>query len=87
MTTSVKEVGNYKRLAASAPIVGNGGTVLEFICTTSGTLQITEGSTGAGNDIVSQIAVTAGVVYPLGIICPLGAYAVLGGGAVGTFIS
>lgn len=86
MPSQVKEVGNYKRMTASGGIVGVGGTVLEFICTTAGTLQITEGVVPAGADIVSQIAVAAGTVYPLGLLCPAGAYAVLGGGAIGTFV-
>jgi hypothetical protein len=86
MANNVKEVGAYKRMIASGGIVGVGGTVLAFICTTTGTLQLTEGTVGGGADIVSQIAVNAGTVYPLGFVCPAGAYAVLGGGAIGTFV-
>lgn len=86
MATEVKELGQYKRMAASGAVAPAGGSLLEFICTTAGTLQITEGIVGGGADIVSQIAVTAGAIYPLGFRCPAGAYAVLGGGAIGTFI-
>jgi hypothetical protein len=86
MAGEVKELGQYKRMAASGNVVLAGGTLLEFICTTSGTLQLTEGIIAGGADIVSQIPVTAGVVYPFGIRCPLGVWAVLGGGAIGTFV-
>lgn len=85
MPAAVNEVGPYKHMAASGAIVGAGGAILQFLCTTAGTLQITEGTIAGGADIVSQISVVAGTPYPLGMLCPLGAYAVLGGGAVGTF--
>lgn len=86
MGNEVKEIGQYKRFAASGNVVGVGGTLLEFICTTTGTLQLTEGIIAGGADIVSQIPVTAGTVYPFGFRCPLGVWAVLAGGAIGTFV-
>jgi hypothetical protein len=82
----VQELGRYKRMTASGQIVPRNGSVLAFLCTTAGTLQITEGVEPGGSDIVSSLTMTAGTFYPLGFEAPLGAYAVLGGSAVGTFI-
>lgn len=82
----VQEVGDHKRMAASGTIVSSGGIVLGFLCTTAGTLQITEGIAAGGSDIVSSLTLAAGAFIPLGFACPNGAYAVLGGGCVGTFI-
>jgi hypothetical protein len=86
MAGEVKEVGAYSRLTASGLVVAAGGTLLSFICTTAGTLKISEKTDGSGPDIVSQISVSAGVVYPFGFRCPNAAYATLGGGAAGTFV-
>jgi hypothetical protein len=86
MAAEFKEIGLSKRLAASGAIVPVGGTLLKFICTTTGTLQITEGVTAGGADMVSSMPVAAGSIYLFGFRCPLGAWAVLAGGAIGTFV-
>ena len=83
----LKDVGQYKRVTASGAIVPVGGTLLRFICTTAGTLQITEGVVPAGNDIVSVMTLAANAVVIFHMDCPLGAYAVVGGGLVGTFVA
>jgi hypothetical protein len=82
----IKDIGQYKRLAANGAVVPVGGSLLRFVCTTAGTLQLTEGIIAGGADIVSTMAVAAGTVYVFGIDCPLGAYATLAGGAIGTFV-
>jgi hypothetical protein len=81
----VREVWKPKRLAASGMIVERGRFMGGFFCTTSGTLQITDGETSGGSDVVSSFSVTAGTYYPLPFYGQNGLYAVLGGGAVGTF--
>lgn len=82
----LKDIGQYKPLAASGAIVPLGGTLLRFICSTAGTLQITDGILAGGNTILASTAVAAGSVIVFGMDCPAGAWAVLGGGATGTFI-
>lgn len=82
----VKDLGQYKRLAASGAVAPVNGTLLRFICTTAGTLQLTEGIVAGGADIVSSFAVAAGSIYAFNLRCPLGAWAVLAGGAIGTFV-
>lgn len=82
----IKDLGQYKALAASGAIAPVGGSVLRFICSTAGTLQITEGILAGGATIVASMPVAAGSVYPLLFDAPAGAWAVLGGGATGTFV-
>jgi hypothetical protein len=81
----VREVYSPLRLSASGTICQERGLIGGFLCTTSGTLQITDGVNAGGADIISSIPVSAGVYYPLGIRCKNGAWAVLGTGAIGTF--
>lgn len=81
----VREIWKPRRLAASGMAVERNRSMGGFFCTTAGTLQITDGETSGGADLVSQFAVTAGNWYPLPFATQNGAYAVLGGGAVGTF--
>jgi hypothetical protein len=81
----VREVYTPYRMAASGVICGFRGCIGGFLCTTSGTLQITDGMTAGGPDVLSSISVTAGTYYPLGFRCHNGAWAVLGTGAIGTF--
>lgn len=70
------------------PLAASGGAVCQgiggFFCTTSGTLQVTAGSTPGGAVIVDAFAVAVGVYYPLPFACPPGCYFVLTGGAKGT---
>ena len=80
----VREVYTPKRMTASGTLVSHRGEIGGFFCTTSGTLQITDGTDPGGADILSSISVTAGTYYPLGFRCINGAYAVLTT-AVGTF--
>lgn len=82
----VLEVYRPKRMTASGQLTSPGGVVGGFICTTTGTIQITVGEASGGADIVSTMAVTAAVYYPLGFFCETGAYAVLASGAAGTFL-
>lgn len=84
MATRVKEVWTYKRMAASGQLAPRGGKVAGFFCTTAGTLQITEGETSGGDDIVSSFSVAAGTWYPFPFDLPEGAWAVMTG-CVGTF--
>lgn len=87
MSKGLRDIGQYKRVAASGNIVGVGGQLLRFICTTAGTLQITEGIIAGGADILSAIPVAQGTVLILNIDCPLGAWAVMTGGLIGTFVA
>jgi hypothetical protein len=83
----LKDVGQYKRLAANAnaAVAPVQGSLLRFICSVAGTLQVTEGVLAGGADIISTMPVAAGTIYPFQLDCPLGAWAVLAGGAAGTF--
>jgi hypothetical protein len=82
----MKDIGQYKALGASGAIAPVGGSVLRFICSTAGTLTITEGIVGGGATIVASMPVAAGSVYPMLFDCPAGAFATLAGGATGTFV-
>lgn len=89
MTNRVQEsFGNYVAVGANAAgtliASGEGAVALGgFVCSTSGTLTLTEGS---GGSILASTPVTAGVVLPLPVPCPKGCIYQLGGGASGTFL-
>lgn len=85
MAMQVQEIFRHKLMTASGTLVGINGNVGGFLCTTSGTLQITSGIASGGSDIVKAFDVTEGSWYPIPFKFPNGAYAVLGGGAEGTF--
>lgn len=80
----VQELFVYKRLsAASTTLFGRntGGALSGFLCTTAGTLQITDADSA---DIVSSLSLTAGQFVNFPCTCPNGATVALGGGCVGT---
>lgn len=86
MPANVEEVYGYKQMAATGAVIGgNGGSMGGFLCTTSGTLALTE--TVGGATIVAAVAVTAGTFYPIpAVIAPgVGMTATLTGSAAGTF--
>lgn len=58
-----------------------------FLCSTSGTAKIGQGVTGAGADIVTPFAVTAGVFYPIPATVGVTSAFVLTGGASGTLFA
>jgi hypothetical protein len=60
----VVETYRYKRMTATGKIVSEGGSLGGFLCTTGGTVQITEGEVTGGADIVSSLTVVAGTFYP-----------------------
>jgi hypothetical protein len=82
--SDMTHVGQFKAMAASGAVVAPGGTMLRFICSTAGTLQLTE--TNGGATILAVTAVAAGQVITLGLRCPNGCTATLAGGATGTFV-
>lgn len=78
----VQELFDYKRMTASGPLFVGNGQLGGFLCTTAGSVQVTE--TG-GTDIVSTIAVTVGQYVSMPFSCGAGASCVLSGGCIGTF--
>ena len=79
MSSKVKEVWMPKPMTASGAITSRQGKIGGFLCTssTSGTVQISAGEDGSGDDIVAEMSVTAGTYYPMPFYCADGAYAVL----------
>jgi hypothetical protein len=85
MSAKVQNAGTYKQMSASGILVPRGGLVERFICTTNGTVTLTEGNVAGGTSILAALTVVAGTTYNFGFRCPNGAYATLSS-AVGTFV-
>lgn len=83
----MKTLFKYKPMSASGTITKNDAAskIGFFLCTTGGTLAISEGEASGGATIVASLTLTAGQRVELMINTPLGAYATLGSGCVGTF--
>lgn len=84
----VQEVFGYKQMAVSGVLLSTaGGRLGGFLCTTAGTVKISEGIAGAGATVVDTTAVAAGTFLPMPFGFPPGTavYATLAGGATGTF--
>lgn len=66
----------------------NGGTIGGYWCTTSGSIKLTQNTSG-GATIVDTVAVTAGTFYPIPLAVPpgMGVYLTQTGGAAGTFFA
>lgn len=79
MAQHVKELWRYKPMTASGELVPRDGKVGGFVCSTStsGTIEITEGTTSGGASILASTVVTAGQFIELGYLLPKGAYATL----------
>lgn len=80
----VREVWSPLKLAASGTCCPVGGSLGGFLCTTAGTLAISEGVDSGGNEIVEAFDVAEGSYYPLPFKMDRGGYATLSS-AKGTF--
>lgn len=67
--------------AASTVLFAGAGLLGGFLCTTSGTVTVQDGT---GADIVSAIAVTPGQFVSMPFACGKGATILLTGGCIGT---
>jgi hypothetical protein len=73
------------RLTISGQVKSGAGTLGGFLCTTTGTVTLYDGTDATGTAMVSSFPVTAGVFHPAPFSFGTGLYATLGGGAAGTF--
>lgn len=85
MADLIKENWKAKPMAASGELAPLNGKLGGFFCCTDGTVEITEGVTSGGSDIVAEFPVVGGTWYRLPFDLLNGAYVTLGGGATGTF--
>lgn len=83
MLNPVTEAYTPKALAATGAVFSGPGGLIGFLCTTAGTLQVSDGS--GGTSIIEVFDVAEGGWYPMPFTFVNGAYATLGGGAQGTF--
>lgn len=89
MSAKVEESYGYQVFAANATGAithGSEGALGGFLCSTSGTLTLTE--TVGGATVVASMPVTAGIFHSMPFLVPRAAASftvVLGGGASGTF--
>lgn len=82
-----KSLFRAKYMTASGTVCpgGSSGKIGYFICTTGGTLVLTDGIAAGGATILASLTLAAKDRVELMLDCPNGAYATLGGGCVGTF--
>jgi hypothetical protein len=73
--SKVREVWRPKQMSASGTLVDRAGQISGFMCTTAGTVSITDGTTSGGATIVAPITTVAGTWYPLPFQFDNGAYA------------
>jgi hypothetical protein len=74
-------------LGSSGVVKSAPGVLFGFLCSTGGTLDLYDSTTGAtGAHYLQSFPVVAGVMVPIPISFAAGLYAVLAGGAQGTFI-
>jgi hypothetical protein len=87
MAALVQNAGTYKHVAAagSGMLVTPGGVIERYVCTTNGTIAISEGVASGGATILATLSVVAGTTYNFGFRCPRGAYVTVSS-AVGTFV-
>lgn len=80
----VREHWNYKKMSASGQLVSRNGQIAGVLCTTGGTIAISEGEVSGGTNIIATMTLAAGWT-PIPFKFPVGAYVTIGGGFVGTF--
>ena len=84
MANRVSEAGTAKALTANASTtVAVGAVLLSFICSSTGSITITDSASGS---MLAATPVTAGGFLPILFECPIGATVTLSGGASGTLV-
>jgi hypothetical protein len=80
-------IGAPVPMAASGVVKNTSGALLGFLCTTSGNIQLYDGLSTAGTQMLpGTLTVTAGSYVPIPVGFGTGLYATLGGSAQGTFV-
>ena len=80
----IQERYNYRPMGVNSTAVINGQKIAGFVCITSGTLTITDGT---GTVVLNAFPVNAGSTHPLPIFLnQIGGTAVLAGGASGCLL-